>query len=321
MANHVEMYEKGHQAALEGRFRDAIEAFDQAIRMNKSFAEAYFGRAVCRIKVGDTIRGDADIAMAAKLGNREARMLLEQKRAETKLKNNRCIRCNATLLDEDRCWNCGMTYAPTVAPAHGSVSPADSGGTGAAGDEQGPDNEGDLSLDDVKSAMNPLRITRFTLTASHLVIHAEGTFVRDDTEHVVKRAFHVKLDWIKEITISAGKQLFKGFFSKKPAREVRIVLHGSFPVMHRGSYLDVREISGRTNRPLSVRRWEYLSRLVGTSAPLCPMCRDKSMVFIKPRCTRRGETALNTLLLCRSCRKRFIYDFDLGEYEHVGANF
>jgi hypothetical protein len=314
----IAWYEKGHGLTVSGRYGEAVRAFDKAIAVKKNFAEAFFGRAVCHIKLGDSKKADDDILAAARLGNKEARLLLAERQAEEKKRKNRCIRCNAMMLDASMCWNCGMTYADCL-PSSGEAKPdCPPAGTPA---DKGLESEGELLLEDAASNGQPIRVLKFNLTPVHLVAHTEGSIVKGQTGQTVVRSIHLKLDWIKEISIAGAQPLLMSLFSRKGIRNVTLRLHGSFPLLERGAYTDVREITGVSKDPASIRRWEYLAGIVGTSAPLCPICRTKDMVFLKARCRREGEEAMNSLLSCRSCRKRFIYDFDMGEYEHVGMNF
>lgn len=65
-------YEKGYRMTFSGRFTEALEAFDTAIRQDAHFAAAHVGRGVCHHKLGQRGKALDDIRKAALLGSQAA---------------------------------------------------------------------------------------------------------------------------------------------------------------------------------------------------------------------------------------------------------
>lgn len=61
-------YQKGVQLKCSSRYQKAIQAFNQAIDHKIKLAEAYFERAICFYKLGNTQQAANDLAAAAVLG-------------------------------------------------------------------------------------------------------------------------------------------------------------------------------------------------------------------------------------------------------------
>ena len=65
-------FEKGRRLARDGRHREAIETFNQAIAKDSAYATAYFARGACYYAVGSYHQAAEDIDAAAVLGCRDA---------------------------------------------------------------------------------------------------------------------------------------------------------------------------------------------------------------------------------------------------------
>jgi tetratricopeptide (TPR) repeat protein len=65
-------FEKGRRLAHDGRHREAIETFNQAIAKVPAYAEAYFVRGACLYALGRYHQAADDIDAAAVLGCRDA---------------------------------------------------------------------------------------------------------------------------------------------------------------------------------------------------------------------------------------------------------
>lgn len=61
-------YQKGLQLKCNRRYQKAIQAFDQAIDHKIKLAEAYYERALCFYKLGNSQQAANDLAAAALLG-------------------------------------------------------------------------------------------------------------------------------------------------------------------------------------------------------------------------------------------------------------
>ena len=61
-------YQKGLQLKCNSLYQKAIHAFDQAIDHKIKLAEAYYERALCFYKLGNTRQATDDLAAAAMLG-------------------------------------------------------------------------------------------------------------------------------------------------------------------------------------------------------------------------------------------------------------
>jgi hypothetical protein len=55
----------GRQFAADGQYERAIKEYDEALRLLPNFAEALYLRGLAKLKLGDTVGGEADIAAAA----------------------------------------------------------------------------------------------------------------------------------------------------------------------------------------------------------------------------------------------------------------
>ena len=69
--NH-DWYEKGLHLSHNGSHREAVEAFDAAIKENPLHAEAYFVRGACQYALGNYREAGDDLDAAAILGCRDA---------------------------------------------------------------------------------------------------------------------------------------------------------------------------------------------------------------------------------------------------------
>jgi Flp pilus assembly protein TadD/outer membrane receptor protein involved in Fe transport len=56
---------KGFLLAAENRPRSALDVFDQALAVNPAIGDAWLGRGLCRIRIGDRVRGRQDLLIAA----------------------------------------------------------------------------------------------------------------------------------------------------------------------------------------------------------------------------------------------------------------
>jgi tetratricopeptide (TPR) repeat protein len=65
-------YGRGQEFTRDGRHKEAIEAFDQAIAIDPACGEAYFARGACCYKLGRYDQAGDDIDAAAILGCRDA---------------------------------------------------------------------------------------------------------------------------------------------------------------------------------------------------------------------------------------------------------
>jgi tetratricopeptide (TPR) repeat protein len=65
-------HQKGLQLKQKGQYQKAIQAFDQAIDHKIKLAEAYYERALCFYKLGNSRQAANDLAAAALLGCRAA---------------------------------------------------------------------------------------------------------------------------------------------------------------------------------------------------------------------------------------------------------
>jgi tetratricopeptide (TPR) repeat protein len=61
-------HQKGLQLKHKGQYQKAIQAFDQAIDHKIKLAEAYYERALCFYKLGNSQQAANDLAAAALLG-------------------------------------------------------------------------------------------------------------------------------------------------------------------------------------------------------------------------------------------------------------
>jgi len=67
-----EWYQRGQRLSRDGRHREAIEALNQAIAKDPTYAEAYFARGGCYYAQGRYDRAGDDMDAAAILGCRDA---------------------------------------------------------------------------------------------------------------------------------------------------------------------------------------------------------------------------------------------------------
>ena len=65
-------HRKGLQLKHKGRYQKAIQAFDQAIDHKIKLADAYYERALCFYKLGNSQQAASDLAAAALLGCKAA---------------------------------------------------------------------------------------------------------------------------------------------------------------------------------------------------------------------------------------------------------
>ena len=65
-------YEEGRRLNRDGNHREAIKAFDLAIKDNPLYAEAYFVRGACYYALGSCRQAGEDLDAAAILGCQEA---------------------------------------------------------------------------------------------------------------------------------------------------------------------------------------------------------------------------------------------------------
>jgi tetratricopeptide (TPR) repeat protein len=66
--NPVLWNKRGNLKAFFGRYFDAVLDFDQAIRLDRNYAEAFYNRGVTRIMNHDSMRGCEDLNRASDLG-------------------------------------------------------------------------------------------------------------------------------------------------------------------------------------------------------------------------------------------------------------
>jgi hypothetical protein len=59
--------EEGKDNARSGNYEAAVRQFDEMIKADPKFAEAYYHRGIAKLKSGDTVGGEADVATAASL--------------------------------------------------------------------------------------------------------------------------------------------------------------------------------------------------------------------------------------------------------------
>jgi Flp pilus assembly protein TadD len=55
----------GKDLAQAGQYDEAIKKYDEAIKANPFSAEALYLRGIAKLKLGDTVGGEADVAAAA----------------------------------------------------------------------------------------------------------------------------------------------------------------------------------------------------------------------------------------------------------------
>ncbi len=67
MPNEVEAYLRGSKHTMGGELNQAIDAFNEAIRIDPKFADAYEARGEAYLKMGETAKAEADRKKAEQL--------------------------------------------------------------------------------------------------------------------------------------------------------------------------------------------------------------------------------------------------------------
>lgn len=70
-------FDTGMSFIEKGKYKEALSCFEESVKLQPDFADANFGIGVCKIKLGDTVNGEATILRAARLGNIDAQSYFE----------------------------------------------------------------------------------------------------------------------------------------------------------------------------------------------------------------------------------------------------
>ncbi|HML53507.1 MAG TPA: RDD family protein [Solidesulfovibrio magneticus] len=77
-------FDTGMMFIEKRKYEEAISCFEESVKLNPNFSDAYFGIGVCKIKLGDAVNGEKAIVKSAKLGNIQAQKYIDSQRLETK---------------------------------------------------------------------------------------------------------------------------------------------------------------------------------------------------------------------------------------------
>jgi tetratricopeptide (TPR) repeat protein len=73
-------YNRGNLFAKMKQWKEAVQEYTEAIRLNKDYAEAYYNRGVAYLMMGEHVKGVADLSKAGELGLYKAYNLIKRYR-------------------------------------------------------------------------------------------------------------------------------------------------------------------------------------------------------------------------------------------------
>ncbi len=79
-------FDTGMMFIEKRKYEEAISCFEESVKLNPNFSDAYFGIGVCKIKLGDAANGEKEIVKSAKPGNIQAKEYIDSQRLKKEYK-------------------------------------------------------------------------------------------------------------------------------------------------------------------------------------------------------------------------------------------